>query len=69
MSILKQIGDFAYALVELLLNFINGIIYMLTLIPSALTMVMNSVSSMPVVLVSFAVALITVSVVFLVIDR
>ena len=68
-GILKGIGNFAYALVQLLLNIINGIIHMLAMIPSALTMLMSSVGYMPVVLISFAVGLITVSVVFLVIGR
>lgn len=68
-GILKGIGNFAYALVQLLLNLINGIIHMLTMIPSALTMLMNSIGYMPVVLVSFAIGLVTVSVVFLVIGR
>lgn len=68
-GIIKGIGNFAYALVQLLLNIINGIIHMLGMIPSALTMLMSSVGYMPVVLISFAVGLITVSVVFLVIGR
>lgn len=68
-SILSTIGDFLYAVVNLLLNFIGGIIQLLQILPSALSMVMNSVSSMPSVLVSFAVGLISVSVVYLIIGR
>ena len=69
MAILNAIGDFLYAIVNLLLNLINGVMHMLTMIPSALTMTMNSVAYMPVVLTSFAAAIITVSVVYLVIGR
>lgn len=68
-SIFQTIGDFLYAVVNLLLNFIGGILQLLQMLPSALTMVMNSVASMPSVLVSFAVGLISVSVVYLIIGR
>lgn len=68
-SILSTIGDFLYAVVNLLLNFIGGIIQLLQILPSALSMVMNSVATMPSVLVSFAVGLISVSVVYLIIGR
>lgn len=68
-SILSTIGDFLYAVVNLLLNFIGGIIQLLQILPSALSMVMNSVSTMPSVLVAFAVGLISVSVVYLIIGR
>lgn len=68
-SIFSAIGDFLYAVVNLLLNFIGGIIQLLNILPSSLTMVMNSVAFMPSVLVSFAVGLISVSVVYLIIGR
>lgn len=68
-SIFQAIGDFLYAVVNLLLNFVGGIIQLLQMLPSALTMVMNSVSTMPSVLVAFAVGLISVSVVYLIIGR
>lgn len=68
-SILSTIGDFLYAVVNLLLNFVGGIIQLLQILPSALSMVMNSVATMPSVLVSFAVGLISVSVVYLIIGR
>lgn len=68
-NIFQTIGDFLYAVVNLLLNFIGGIIQLLQMLPSALTMVMNSIATMPSVLVSFAVGLISVSVVYLIIGR
>lgn len=69
MAILQSIGQFLYAVVNLLLNFIGGVVQLLQILPSALTMVMNSVATMPSVLVSFAVGLISVSVVYLIIGR
>lgn len=69
MGIFQAIGDFLYAIANLVLNFIGGIIQLLQILPSALTMVMNSVATMPSVLVSFAVGLISVSVVYLIIGR
>lgn len=68
-SVLQSIGDFIYAVANLILNFIGGIIQLLQMLPSALTMVMNSVATMPSVLISFAVGLISVSVVYLIIGR
>lgn len=68
-NILQTIGNFLYAVANLVLNFIGGIIQLLQILPSALTMVMNSVATMPSVLVSFAVGLISVSVVYLIIGR
>lgn len=69
MNILQTIGNFLYAIANLVLNFIGGIIQLLQILPSALAMVMNSVATMPSVLVSFAVGLISVSVVYLIIGR
>lgn len=68
-SVFQAIGDFLYAAVNLALNFIGGVIQLLRMIPSALTMVMNSVATMPSVLVAFAVGLISISVVYLIIGR
>lgn len=68
-GIFSAIGEFLYAVGNLILNFIGGIIQLLQILPSALSMVMNSVSTMPSVLISFAVGLISVSVVYLIIGR
>lgn len=69
MNVLKSIGDFIYAVVNLLINLISGIVQMLAMIPSALTMLTNSVAFMPTILVAFAMGLITISIVYLVVDR
>lgn len=68
-GIFSAIGDFLYAVVNLLLNLINGIIQLLKIVPSSVTMLMNSVASMPAVLVAFAVGIVSVSVVYLIIGR
>lgn len=68
-GIFQALGDFLYAAVNMLLNFIGGVVQLLQILPSALSMVMNSVATMPSVLVSFAVGLISVSVVYLIIGR
>ena len=68
-SIFQALGDFLYAILNLLFNFIGGIFQLLKMLPSAMTMVLNSVATMPSVLVSFAVGLISVSVVYLIIGR
>lgn len=66
---LQTIGNFLYSVVDLLLNFINGIMQLLSMIPGALTMVNSSVAHMPTVLVAFAVGMISISVVYLIIGR
>lgn len=69
MNVLKSIGDFIYAVVNLLINLVSGVVQMLTMIPSALTMLTNSVAFMPTILVAFAMGLITVSIVYLIVGR
>lgn len=68
-GVFQAIGDFLYAVVNLLLNLVNGLMHLMVMIPSALTMTMNSIAVMPTVLTAFAVGLITVSVCYLVIGR
>lgn len=69
MNVLKTLGDFLYAVVHLLINLVSGVFQMLTMIPSALTMLTSSVAFMPTILVSFAIGLITVSIVYLIVGR
>lgn len=68
-NILSTIGDFIYAVVNLLINFVTGIIQLLTILPQAVTMLTSSVAFMPSIITAFAIALISVSVVYLVIGR
>lgn len=69
MNVLKSIGDFIYAVVNLLINLVSGVVQMLTMIPSALTMLTNSVAFMPTILIAFAMGLITISIVYLIVGR
>lgn len=64
-----SIGKFIWAVIQLLLNFIDGIAQLISMIPGALAMVTSSIASMPMVLIAFATGLISVSVVYLIIGR
>lgn len=55
--------------INLVISFVQGIAQMIVMIPQALGMLTYSVSSLPPVLVVFATAFISVSVVYLVIGR
>lgn len=55
--------------INLVISFVQGIAQMVVMIPQALGMLTYSVSSLPPVLVVFATAFISVSVVYLVIGR
>lgn len=68
-AILKTLVDFVVAVFSLVINLITGIWQMLQMIPSALTMLTYSVAFMPTILIAFATALITISIVFLVVGR
>lgn len=65
LSIVKFIGS----LLALLASFIDGIFHLLEMLPSSMTMVSSSIASMPSVLVAFATAAISVSVVYLIVGR
>lgn len=69
MGILSQIGTILVSLVQLVLNIVTGIYQMIITIPKAVTMLTYSVAQLPPMLLIFATAFITVSVVYLVIDR
>lgn len=68
-NLFKSIGDFLYAVVNLLVNVVSGLFQMISMIPAALTMLTNSVAFMPTVLIAFAIGLITVSIVYLIVGR
>ena len=69
LNVLMQIKEFFVSIAMLIFNLLRGIFYMLRMIPNALTMLNYSVGFMPTVLVSFALALISVSVVYMIIGR
>lgn len=73
---MSYLGQFLSALVDVMamaitfvVNFITGVIQMISLIPSALSMLAYAISSLPPMLTVFATAFISVSVVYLVIGR
>lgn len=66
---LSSLVDVAAMLIGLVINFVTGVVQMIQLIPSALSMLSYSVLSLPPLLTVFATAFISVSVVYLVIGR
>lgn len=68
-SILTAIVNFFIAVGTLIVNFISGVFQMLQMLPSAISLLSYSVSMIPPVLVVFATAFISVSVVYLIIGR
>lgn len=68
-SFLESILSVLGMAVTLVVNFVRGVIQLITLIPVALQMLSYSLSALPPTLVVFATAFITVSVVYLVIGR
>lgn len=69
MNIINQIGTVLASLVQIVINLLTGIFQMITTVPKALTMLTYSVAQLPPMLLVFATAFITISVVYLVIDR
>ena len=69
MSVLEAIGSFLSMVVGIVASFISGIYQLITTIPKALYFVTYGISMMPSVLVVFATAFITISVVYLVVGR
>lgn len=69
MSFLQGISDFLMMLIGIIGNFIGGVLQLILTIPKALYFLTYGISMMPPVLVAFATAFITVSVVYLVVGR
>lgn len=65
----QKVIQFFTSLGSFLWNIILGLKYLVTVIPKSLVMLTYSVGFMPTILVAFALALISVSVVYLVIGR
>lgn len=66
---IQSIIDFFVSIATLLWSLVRGLATMIQMIPSALGMVNTSIASMPLVLVAFASAAITISVVYLIVGR
>ena len=65
----QGIANFFQSLGAFIINILSGLKYLVTVIPKSLTMLTYSLGFMPTVLIAFALALVTVSVVYLVIGR
>ena len=57
------------SLVEFLWTLIKGLIQLISLIPTAVNMLTNSIGILPSILVAFATATITISVIFILVGR
>ena len=66
---LRNIVEFTQSILLMIGNILAGMVQLLTMLPSAISMVLESVTSMPTVLVAFASGLIMVSVIYLIVGR
>lgn len=65
----SQIASFFETILLMLGNILTGMVQLLQMLPSAVTMLLTSVGTMPSVLVAFASGLIMVSVIYLIVGR
>ncbi len=63
------IVDTVSSLVEFLWTLIKGLIQLISLIPTAVNLLTNSIGVLPSILVAFATATITISVIFILVGR
>lgn len=68
-QVLESILTFFQGIISLIGNLLNGIRQLIVMIPQALAFIGQSFGALPSVIAVFAVAMITVSVVYLVIGR
>lgn len=68
-AVLESILTFFEGIISLIANLLYGIQQLVVMIPQALAFIGSSLGSLPSVITVFAVAMITVSVVYLVIGR
>lgn len=69
MDFLSSISDFFSAIGGIVLNLINGLVYLVTLIPQALTYITVSMGYIPAPILPFAGCIIAICVVYLIIGR
>lgn len=69
MGIITQLGTVIASLIQIVMNLLLGIYQMIITVPSVVTMLTYSIAQLPPVLLIYATAFITISVVYLVIDR
>lgn len=69
LSFFEMIWSAIQSGITILANFVSGIVQLIWMIPKALSFLLYSISQMPPVMTAFAVAFVSVSVVYLVIGR
>lgn len=69
MGVFDALVQFFTTVLSFLYNFVAGFVQLVAIIPSALSMLTYSFNQLPPVLVAFAVAFVSVSVVYLIIGR
>lgn len=69
MDFLTSISDFFSAIGGIILNLVNGLVYLVTLIPQAMTYITVSLGYMPAPLLAFAMAILSLCIVYLIIGR
>ena len=67
--LLRQIANFIIGIIEFALMIISGMLTLISMIPSALIALQQGVMYLPPMLISFALATITISVIMLIIGR
>lgn len=68
-QVLDSILQFFYGIGMFLENIINGIIQLVQIIPQAMAFMATALGSLPSIIATFALAMITVSIVYLVVGR
>lgn len=68
-QVLESILTFFQGIISLIANLLHGIAQLIIMIPQALAFIGTSLGALPSIIAVFAVAMITVSVVYLVIGR
>ena len=66
---IDTILEFFSSIGALLWSFVRGIFQLISMLPSAVTMLTNSIATMPVVLTAFATGIVSISIVYLIVGR
>lgn len=65
----SDIIAYLQSILQMIGNILAGMVQLLTMLPSAVSMLLTSIGTMPTVLVAFASGLIMVSVIYLIVGR
>lgn len=69
LNALKAIMDFAGTLLDMVKYLVTGLVQLFALLPQAVLMLTYSIGFLPTMLLAFAAVAITISIVFLIINR